>query len=114
MSTLNAFTLAVTVNVPPMPLAVSAGAVALPLALVRIGIGGVALNVPLAPLAPGVTVNVTGDSLKGVAVGIRYAHFERRGKRLARRCALAVARGFGQGGRNVAALRHRDRNAPIP
>ena len=71
--TLKAFTLAVTVNVPPMLLAVSVGAVAIPLALVRIGMGGVALNVPLAPPAPGVTVNVTatpgsGMPLKSVTV----------------------------------------------
>jgi hypothetical protein len=63
--TLSALTLAVTVNVPPVPLAVSVGAVALPLAFVRTGMAGVVLNVPLAPLLPEVTLNVTGQPDKG-------------------------------------------------
>ena len=63
--TLNAFTLAVTENVPPMPLAVNWGAVAIPLALVRIGIGGEDANIPLAPLAPGAAVNVTATPAGG-------------------------------------------------
>src|SRR5215470_11539853 len=42
--------LAVTVNGPAIPLAVSTGATAFPFGSVRIGIGGAALNVPEAPL----------------------------------------------------------------
>src|SRR5580700_7438777 len=51
--------LAKTAKVPATPLAVSAGAVAEPLAFVARGIGGEEANVPLAPFDPGKTVNVT-------------------------------------------------------
>ena len=50
---------AVTVNVPEMLLAASVGAMAYPFAPVKIGMGGVVLNVPPAPFDPGTTVNVT-------------------------------------------------------
>jgi hypothetical protein len=62
----SALTLAVTVNVPAIPLAVSVGAVALPLAFVRIGIGGVALNVPPAPVVPEVTLKLTATPARGI------------------------------------------------
>src|ERR1700737_720544 len=52
-------TLAVTAKLPAMLLAVSVGAIAFPLESVRIGMGGVDANVPLAPFDPGTTVNVT-------------------------------------------------------
>ena len=67
-------TLAVTVNVPATPLAVSVGAVAKPLAFVAIGMGGDELNVPLAPLDPGTTVNVTLAPCHAVARSILHAH----------------------------------------
>ena len=63
---LSAFTLAVTLKEPPVVLAVKAGAVAIPTAFVKTGIGGLDPNVPLAPEAPGVTVNVTAIPASGM------------------------------------------------
>jgi hypothetical protein len=76
--------LAFTLNVPGMSLAVSVGAVALPLALVRIGIGGVVANVPLAPPALGVTVNVTATPEMGrpIASVTRTCSAEHQGKHI--------------------------------